>query len=357
MRLKIIHTISNSGTGGGQTHLLELLKHTDRTKFEVLLICHENGHYVNDFQTYADKIYKIDYDQNPILVIANILRIVRREKPSILHNHLLRSCFLGGTVSVLSGVKCFNNLHGDIEDDQNQGSLKKRFYQIANTWLSKMGVSFICVSQYNKTRLEHTGVTSDRITVVYNGVKDPFFTAETSGREIFNVLCTARLHPAKGIETILRAAPNLSKPIMINIVGDGPLANDYEKYITENNIQNVSLHGFQTDVTPFLKSADLFLLSSNWEGLPIAIVEAMSYKLPVLATNVGGISEIIHDSKGGKLFIPKDSFTLATLLNEMCLKREECQLYGNYNYIFYQQNLTLETMIECTEELYISQKI
>lgn len=353
MRRKIIHTISNSGTGGGQTHLLELLKHTDRSKFEVLLICDKNGYYITDFKSYADKVYAIDYNKNLILVVLTILRIIRRESPSVIHNHLLRACFLGNLAGLMAGVKSINNLHGDIQDDQNQGQLKKRFYSIVITFLSLRRTSFICVSEFNKRRLVESGISPDKVTVIYNGVRSPDRFQKVR-RESLNVVCIARLHPAKGIDTILNAAPYVGDNITVHIVGDGPLDQEYRNFISEHKINNVVLHGFQSDVKPYLQMADIFLLSSNWEGLPIAIVEAMAYKLPVVATNVGGISEIIHDGRGGRLYTPRDSRTLATLINELSLNPQTRLDYGEYNYKFYEQNLTLNKMIGFTEKLYLA---
>lgn len=351
MKRKIIHTLSNSGTGGGQIHLLELLKNTDRSKFDVQIICNNKGHYLHAFHKYADKVHEINFDQSPLFVVRAIVSILRTEKPDVLHNHLLRSCFLGSIAGVITGTRCINNLHGDIQDDQNQGNLKKALYNKFNSRLSRWGTSFICVSEFNKERLVAKGVKADKISVIYNGVKEPPPFDKTSA-ETINVLCVARLHPAKGIDTILKAAPLLSDNIVVHIVGDGPLELEYKDYIRDQHLQNIKLHGFIPDVTPFLRAADMFLLSSNWEGLPIAIVEAMSFKLPVIATNVGGIAEIVHHHKGGRLFNPHDSKALALIINELSSDLKICREYGEYNYQFYSQHLTLSNMIALTEKMY-----
>jgi glycosyltransferase involved in cell wall biosynthesis len=354
MKSKIIHILSNSGTGGGQTHLLELLRHTNRAKFEVQIICNNKGHYLSDFYQLADKVHEVNFDKHPLTVILDIWGILKLEKPSLIHNHLLRSCFLGSIAGIFARVRSLNNLHGDIQDDQNQAWVKKKIYSSVNFLLALFGSSFICVSEFNKKRLIASGVTASSIVVIYNGVNEPDNGNRHNHQEDINIVSIARLHPAKGIETILRAAPSLSPYIKLHIIGDGPLENEYTRYILEHKIDNVLLHGFQPDVKPFLQMADIFMMSSNWEGLPIALVEAMSFGLPIIATNVGGIPEILHDSKGGRLFNPRDSGTLAKLLNEMSVDSAKRNEYGQYNYTFYKRNLTMTKMIESTENLYIA---
>ena len=91
----------------------------------------------------------------------------------------------------------------------------------------------------------------------------------------------------------------------LEIIGDGSLRPDIEKWITEHNLEHViTLHGWCQEVAPLMKKWHTFVLSSLWEGLPCAAVEARFLKLPVLSYNVGGISDLIINGKNGFLYEP-----------------------------------------------------
>ncbi|MGB8468199.1 MAG: glycosyltransferase [Candidatus Babeliales bacterium] len=99
----------------------------------------------------------------------------------------------------------------------------------------------------------------------------------------------------------------------LEIIGDGILRPAIELWIQSNQLHHViTLHGWQSDVTPFLRTWHTFVLTSLWEGLPCAVVEARLHKLPVIAYNVGGISEIIQHNKNGFLCNPKDVHAVST---------------------------------------------
>lgn len=355
MAIHILYVISNSGTGGGQTHLIELLRRIDKTQFTLSLICDKSGQYVDTFTELAHYVYPIDFNKNILQLLIEINKLCKKINPDIIHNHLLRGCFAGSIVGIFRQIESINNIHGDISDDQNQSDIKKSFYSFFNSFLSYFGVKFVCVSEHNARKLRLTGVRSKNIHVIYNGVAEQQWVKhhEPTTSKVLNILSVARMHPAKGIDTIIGAARELDRSVHFHIVGDGPLYDHYQQIIkTEKLDDRITLHGFQYDVTDYLKQADVFVLSSNWEGLPIALIEAMSYELPIIATKVGGIPEIIHHNKGGYLFTPGDYPSLAFLIELLAKDEQKRIAFGKYNKQYFLDYLTVNQMIKNTESLY-----
>ena len=123
------------------------------------------------------------------------------------------------------------------------------------------------------------------------------------------------LKPQKNIFDLLKAFKLMSqrlalkkqerKPVL-HIVGDGVLRDSIEKWISDNELEGVKLLGWQRDVASLMRSWDVFVLSSLWEGLPCAVIEARLCGLPVVAYDVGGIADIIHNDCNGFLIKPGD---------------------------------------------------
>jgi glycosyltransferase involved in cell wall biosynthesis len=125
----------------------------------------------------------------------------------------------------------------------------------------------------------------------------------------------ARLSEQKAQENIIRAACDLKKKgkkITVQIVGEGPLRPQLERLIAESNLrEEVRLLGFRDDIGGLLRAADLFVLPSHDEGLPMSLLEAMSYKVPVIVTPVGEIPKIIRHGATGVVVPVNDAAALA----------------------------------------------
>ncbi len=137
---------------------------------------------------------------------------------------------------------------------------------------------------------------------------------------IFTFGTVSCFKPQKNLQDLCKAfkimhntlPDTLKNHVMLEVIGDGVLRPQLESWIEENNMQrNIHLLGWQKNVAPFMHRWDAFVMSSLWEGLPCAIIEARLSKLPVLAYNVGGISEVIHHAKNGFLVNPGEYEKLA----------------------------------------------
>jgi glycosyltransferase involved in cell wall biosynthesis len=126
----------------------------------------------------------------------------------------------------------------------------------------------------------------------------------------------ARLDPLKGLEALIRGLAQLrdeSAPVMVLIAGDGPERDTVERLACELKLgaDRLRLLGFRNDVPDLLGAADFYVLPSLTEGLPLSLLEAMAHRLPVVATPVGGIPEVVRDGEDGLLVPTNDPRALA----------------------------------------------
>jgi glycosyltransferase involved in cell wall biosynthesis len=165
------------------------------------------------------------------------------------------------------------------------------------------------------------------IGVVPNGVDIARFTKTHSivrndRHESFRVLIVGRLEPQKRIDVFLEAMVNISRSLPFaveaRIVGDGPLRDELETLASEPVLDGrVDFTGRVDDIGQHLEWADAFVLSSDYEGMPLAIVEAMAFGLPVVATRVGAVPDLVLDGISGFLVDRQDPQALASRLEQL----------------------------------------
>jgi glycosyltransferase involved in cell wall biosynthesis len=179
------------------------------------------------------------------------------------------------------------------------------------------------VSRDLQTCIERFGIKAS-FRVIPNAVDTSLFfpcedkASKSEGKK--ELLCVALLHPKKGIPYLLEAMAILKKErndLLLNIVGDGPNRQEYEEMVKNLSLDElVRFYGLQPKekVAEFMRQADLFVFPSLWENLPCVLIEAMASGLPIVATKVGGIPEIVDDEVG-ILVPPKNSAKLAEAIN------------------------------------------
>jgi len=174
-------------------------------------------------------------------------------------------------------------------------------------------------------------VPDRRVHVVYSGVRSSDETGQTPLKSRNSVIIgtACRLIEAKGVQDLIAAISMLKEEfpgVRLKVAGDGPHKDLLLRAVQEQNVlQEVEFVGWIDDLRPVLRTWDIFALPSYDEGLPVAILEAMSEGLPVVATNVGGIPELVEHERTGYLISPGDVKALWTALRRLVI---DCQLRG-----------------------------
>ncbi len=132
------------------------------------------------------------------------------------------------------------------------------------------------------------------------------------------IVTVARLAPQKALTVLIRAVEASRHDAVLVVVGEGPLRLELERFVTERGLgEKVRFLGFRADVADLLAAADVFCLSSIWEGVPLAAQEAILLGVPVVATDVGGMRELIANKVSGRLVPPSEPDALARALDEV----------------------------------------
>ena len=188
-----------------------------------------------------------------------------------------------------------------------------------NSLLALDTLVFINPISYHNAKVKFVSI-SDNFRLVQNGIND-LNRNDTIKRDYsngYNLVTVGTVNERKNqlliLQALKEAIPKLKYKFQVIIVGDGPLLKKLIEYSNSNNLnQYVEFIGNQKNVSPYLMNANIFMLSSNKEGLPLAVVEALSFGLPVISSNIAGIGACVVDGKNGILYQPKNKKELANL--------------------------------------------
>ncbi|MEM1113358.1 MAG: glycosyltransferase [Pseudomonadota bacterium] len=184
--------------------------------------------------------------------------------------------------------------------------------------------SVVSICSYNTARLRALGCPQSKVVCLPNAVDSARFcaTARTRG-EVLNIASVARLHPDKNLALALRVMKRLAQngvDFHYSIAGHGRMHDELQGLIQDYGLsRHVTLLGqcSQEEVVKLLQKSDVFLLSSSAEAAPVCVLEAQSMELPVVATRVGGVAELVADGEAGLLVAPDDEKALETALRRL----------------------------------------
>ena len=273
-----------------------------------------------------------------------ILCEIRKSEFDVIHTHTSKAGFIGRLAAGKAGVPVIiHSPHGSIytEGSNIEGvpslSWGKKLLQSLEKYAGKMTSWLTTLSEHEKEICIKLGLSTEKNTVViHNGIEcSDFYVSEEErkkARKLFQMensdivlLSIGRLSPEKGHAVLIDAFAKVMKRkpedrsqktvegrLSLIIVGDGPEKGCLEKQVKTLMVEDlVTFAGHCDDVRKYLAAADIFLLPSLYEGFGIAVVEAMAARLPLIATSVGGVPEIISDGEEGLLVPSSDSEALS----------------------------------------------
>ena len=319
-RKKVLFAITKSNFGGAQRYVYDLATALPHERFEVVVVFGEGKELEDKLNGAGIRSIKIRSLQRNVnifkdfLVFFELLRIFRKERPDVVH---LNSTKIGGVGTIAGRIcgipKIIFTAHGWAFNEKRNFVSKAviAFLQ----WVTVLFThTIIAVSQKTADQiLRFAFIGSDKIKVVYNGTADIDFVGRAEARrellgerkETIWIGTISELHSNKGIDIALAAFAQIAKKYpqtIFVVIGNGEEKTHLAKQIIELGLTDRAFPiGFVTEAKKYLKAFDIFTLTSRTESLPYAILEAGLAELPVIASAVGGIPEIINSPETGIL--------------------------------------------------------
>ena len=303
MKKKLMLITHDLGIGGLQQVVVNLCKAIDKEKFEISVLClRALGVYSKEIEKLGIKIYFLGNKNTDYFMFLKVAKLLRREKIDIIHTHNTQPLIDGTLGALLSNVKTI------VHTDHAREFPDKIRYMIAEHAMSYFAYRVVGVSQHTcENLINYEKIYKKKIRIIENGIEADKFKYEIDKNQkkkelglsanSFILGIGARLVKQKGITFLLEAVSQLRKEdvrVELVIAGEGPEKEILKKQCESLGIKkHVHFVGPRGDMHEILKIFDLYVLPSIWEGLPMALLEAMASGCPIIATNVGGVPTAI----------------------------------------------------------------
>lgn len=324
---KVLHLIDSGGMYGAERVVLTLLDELKGSAFQGILGCIRES----DSETPGIAIEAQRREVGVVLFtmkrglslsgIMKIMRFVKSNNIRIVHCHGYKPNILFSSIPH-RGVKILSTVHGWAK---RTNGLKGRTYEFLDSIALRRMDRIVAVSNAVFNDIARRDIRKEKIALIYNGIDLGGYDMHPSCGNIrteygiparaFIIGAVGRLAAVKGYQYLIDAMVSVVREIpdcRLLIAGDGPLKESLSEFIADRNLSPyVSLIGYHNSISRFLAMINLFVMTSLTEGLPIALLEAMACRKPILATAVGGIPEAIDNGRGGVLVPPGDSGAIA----------------------------------------------
>ena len=353
--MKILYAITKSNLGGAQKYVHDLAIHFSKetdvvvafggtgpygTKPGFLSEKLESGGIQTIFLKNSGRDIAIIKD---IFLLLELYKVIKKENPDVVHLNSSKIGGIGALAARFCGVKkIVFTVHG-WAFKENRGWMSILLIKIASWLTVALSHTTITISEYDLNQASWMPLVKKKIIVIYNGLSDIRFLDRKRSRELLSskmentpdpdsiwIGTIAELHPNKGLGFGIRAIDKIienGENVFYTIIGEGEERNILEKLITLRGLQdNVALVGKITDASSYLSAFDMFLLPSIKEGLPYVIIEAGLAGLPIIATKVGGVGEMIIDMQNGVLVEPQNSDSLYGAISSMIKRKDRKQM-------------------------------
>ena len=365
---KVLFVITKSNFGGAQRYVYDLATSLPHEAFDVVVAFGEGGELEEKLNSAGVRTIKIGALQRnvhflkDVKVLFELIKIFKKEKPDVVHLNSTKIGGVGAVAARMHGIKkIIFTAHG-WAFNENRNVISKTIIAFLQ-WLTVMLChKTIAVSQKTADQiLKFPFIKKEKIVVIYNGTAEVDFVGREEARrallgdEVANLPAGAlwigtisELHKNKGIDIAINAMSEITKKypqIVYIVIGDGEEKTNLYTQIASCGLTNqVFLLGFITDAKKYLKALDIFTLTSRTEALPYAILEAGLAEVPVIASAVGGIPEIINLPDVGLLITPgeKASHEIAQAIEELATNIEHAKTLG--------KNLKHKVLTEFSQE-------
>lgn len=306
---EVVHVIAHypPSTGGMQTAIEELVYHQAESQVNSRVITTNIG-YKKDYEdrNRVTRLYAFEIFHTPIIP-GLFFSLMKLKRTSIIHVHVAQAGIpeLCAIVAKIKGLVCIMHVHANVGASGVMGKILP-LYKMCFLGPALRSASHVITpsSSYQKLISEMYSISKSNISVIPSGVNNIFFSQKVNKGNIskFRLLCVGRLTVEKNIDVIIEAVSKTDFSIELTIVGDGPLLSSLKKQasLIENKLVTIIFAGriSRDDIAKYYSHTDVFLLASSYESQSLVVLEAMATGLPVIASNIPAIDEIVTKNNG-----------------------------------------------------------
>jgi glycosyltransferase involved in cell wall biosynthesis len=360
---RVVELLATGTNGGAQEHVFGLLSRIDRERYSPTVISLSPGASVRRIASLGISTLVIDEPDDAIAVGA-VAAYLADLRPDVLHNHMYRAELVGTRAAIALGEigrprpYVVSTVHSSrVRSPEDRAELRRLTPRIDQ---------IIAVSRAIEEKIRHEERVGAPIRLVYNGVdlhrydhQEPCCTLGEeygieSGAPIVGVI--ARLEPEKGHRTLLDAWPLVLRrapDARLLVVGEGSLLTELAWQARELGIdRRVVFTGRRDDIPAVTAALDVAVLPSYREAQGMVVLEAMALSRPVVATNVGGIPEMLEDGVSGLLVPPHDPDALAAAIVRLLLDHPFADTIARHGHDVAHERFSIEFMVRAVEDIY-----
>lgn len=363
--LKIAYVITRSDViGGASVHVLDLALGAQSAGHDVAIFVGGEGIFIERARAVGLKcttVKSLVREISPVMDVKCFFELRKKIadfSPSVIHLHSSKAGIVGRLVARSLGVPAIFTAHGWAF---TEGVSPKRriMYRFIESVMARMAAKIITVSDYDKNLALRSKVAdAQKIVTIHNGmpaVQANVRCPEDRRNQPIRLIMVARFEKPKNQMLLLEClAQTRSRSWLLELVGDGPEMQSVKSWCSELGLDDrVTFSGARNDVAARLATSDVFVLISNWEGLPLTILEAMRGGIPVLASAVGGVPEAVLHMNTGLLVDNSNKEEIVQSLDLIISSEPMRDAMGRQGRKCFEDGFTFEMMLKSTLDVYV----
>jgi len=376
MKKKVLLVVTKSNFGGAQRYVYDLATNLPTDEFDIAVAFGPglDGRPGRLAKMLSEKgvrtilVLELGRDINPIgdlRALRALITLFKKEQPHVVHLNSSKAGGLGAFAARLAGVpRIIFTSHG-LAFDEKRGALQRLLIWLATWTTILLTHTTIAVSVETFERIRHMPFLRKKVRLVHNGIITPTFISKQDARTEIMTLdpnlpheghwigSIGELHRNKDYATAIDALTYMESDAHLVVIGEGEARESLLARAVENNVQDrVHLVGFVSDAAKYLRAFDTFILPSQKEGLPYVLLEAGYGYLPVVATDIPGVRDVILPDFTGLIVPPGDAQALSNAIERTLTDARLSRSLADELLKRIQKSFALDTMIEKTSLLY-----
>lgn len=335
--------------------MTELIRRLDRRRFAVHAVCfRREGAWLPRVIEHAASVVEFPLDGFArVTTVRQLMRFAawcRTERIAVVHTCDFYSNVFGLPGAWLGGVPVRIGSRRELNPDKSATQI--RMQRVAYSFAHRIVANSPAAARV----LDDEGIERPKISLIPNGIDAAAFAEGAPRRRVRRVITVANLRPEKGHETLIAAAALLARScpeLRYSIVGDGARRAELEAFARARGVDHlIGFLGHRDDVPSLLSSSDVFALPSKSEAFPNGVIEAMAAGLPVVASGVGGLPDLIESPRTGLLVPPSDAEALAAALKALYIDPARAAAMGAAARHEVHSRLSFDRMVSTFESVY-----